>query len=304
MTEKPVDRVRAAAAALRPSPPARIHLDPAAAEALADWFDTCAEYLDRWCGHPPNGSPFQTKGVTAAEAILAVAGQPAPAVQVATAGPEEAFAFARDLQRRVNEGDMGDLLRPAEGGDLRQQIADTLEEAHYNWAGPRDPQPLCDAQADAVLPVVRAAETAARVAVLTEADRPTASTITDDQLDALRVRVAELEQGISTQNGLLEETRDALEDAGFPDAHIDDWPQTAPGVRLVLAELVAARAEIAQLHDDITHRDATIRNLEGGLAAERAALARVRAVANGLSLHRSEERRVGKECRSRWSPYH
>src|SRR5256885_12849864 len=24
----------------------------------------------------------------------------------------------------------------------------------------------------------------------------------------------------------------------------------------------------------------------------------------GLNLHRSEERRVGKECRSRWSPYH
>ena len=24
----------------------------------------------------------------------------------------------------------------------------------------------------------------------------------------------------------------------------------------------------------------------------------------GMSLQRSEERRVGKECRSRWSPYH
>ena len=24
----------------------------------------------------------------------------------------------------------------------------------------------------------------------------------------------------------------------------------------------------------------------------------------GNDLHRSEERRVGKECRSRWSPYH
>ena len=24
----------------------------------------------------------------------------------------------------------------------------------------------------------------------------------------------------------------------------------------------------------------------------------------GAKLHRSEERRVGKECRSRWSPYH
>ena len=27
-------------------------------------------------------------------------------------------------------------------------------------------------------------------------------------------------------------------------------------------------------------------------------------VIDGLSLLRSEERRVGKECRSRWSPYH
>ena len=25
---------------------------------------------------------------------------------------------------------------------------------------------------------------------------------------------------------------------------------------------------------------------------------------NDTPLHRSEERRVGKECRSRWSPYH
>ena len=27
-------------------------------------------------------------------------------------------------------------------------------------------------------------------------------------------------------------------------------------------------------------------------------------ILGGLSLWRSEERRVGKECRSRWSPYH
>ena len=27
-------------------------------------------------------------------------------------------------------------------------------------------------------------------------------------------------------------------------------------------------------------------------------------IAHALSLLRSEERRVGKECRSRWSPYH
>src|SRR2546428_3215271 len=28
------------------------------------------------------------------------------------------------------------------------------------------------------------------------------------------------------------------------------------------------------------------------------------AIGSGLPLERSEERRVGKECRSRWSPYH
>ena len=31
---------------------------------------------------------------------------------------------------------------------------------------------------------------------------------------------------------------------------------------------------------------------------------RVRAFWDGLLTLRSEERRVGKECRSRWSPYH
>ena len=30
----------------------------------------------------------------------------------------------------------------------------------------------------------------------------------------------------------------------------------------------------------------------------------VRRVANAFKIMRSEERRVGKECRSRWSPYH
>src|SRR2546427_4257479 len=30
----------------------------------------------------------------------------------------------------------------------------------------------------------------------------------------------------------------------------------------------------------------------------------LRKAAEGLTLERSEERRVGKECRSRWSPYH
>ena len=37
-----------------------------------------------------------------------------------------------------------------------------------------------------------------------------------------------------------------------------------------------------------------------GVAAERVG----RGQSHGQGDHRSEERRVGKECRSRWSPYH
>src|ERR1044072_3642978 len=38
--------------------------------------------------------------------------------------------------------------------------------------------------------------------------------------------------------------------------------------------------------------------------AGRAVRQRIRGCARGLAETRSEERRVGKECRSRWSPYH
>src|SRR2546422_4072228 len=58
---------------------------------------------------------------------------------------------------------------------------------------------------------------------------------------------------------------------------------------------------------DLARRDL----LEPGHHAQRRGLAAARgpdqhhklAVAD-LEVHRSEERRVGKECRSRWSPYH
>src|ERR1051326_2193043 len=40
------------------------------------------------------------------------------------------------------------------------------------------------------------------------------------------------------------------------------------------------------------------------LAAGEGELHRNLRVDSAISAHRSEERRVGKECRSRWSPYH
>src|SRR2546430_16445671 len=49
------------------------------------------------------------------------------------------------------------------------------------------------------------------------------------------------------------------------------------------------------------------RHRDGALPPTRRARRHAHARSNGLAhrlAHRSEERRVGKECRSRWSPYH
>jgi len=57
-----------------------------------------------------------------------------------------------------------------------------------------------------------------------------------------------------------------------------------------------ARRLFQQVIDD---RDTLV--VHSYLLAEAAALLQHRL---GLTIARSEERRVGKECRSRWSPYH
>src|SRR5256885_13794443 len=59
-------------------------------------------------------------------------------------------------------------------------------------------------------------------------------------------------------------------------------------LRIVLV-VEHARAAVVQLHGD---------------AVDIAQVARAGVLLDGIARHRSEERRVGKECRSRWSPYH
>src|SRR5688572_1236850 len=58
-----------------------------------------------------------------------------------------------------------------------------------------------------------------------------------------------------------------------------------------------AHARVENLSDAVLHVIA----LEPGLDVARRV---VRAPLGHRAVHRSEERRVGKECRSRWSPYH
>src|SRR3712207_9423917 len=51
-------------------------------------------------------------------------------------------------------------------------------------------------------------------------------------------------------------------------------------------------------------KDYKILTLSGGVAANSALREKLKERSNREGLDRSEERRVGKECRSRWSPYH
>src|SRR2546430_17089021 len=56
--------------------------------------------------------------------------------------------------------------------------------------------------------------------------------------------------------------------------------------RLQFVGVVGKRLKILALHD---HRSSIVRRID---------------IDSGGGIGRSEERRVGKECRSRWSPYH
>ena len=91
----------------------------------------------------------------------------------------------------------------------------------------------------------------------------------------------------------------------------DDLLQSAQGVGTVLSQTLLA--EVPEL-GHLTHKKmaaligvAPFNRESGGYRGKRriwGGRARVRAVLYMGTLVRSEERRVGKECRSRWSPYH
>ena len=65
-------------------------------------------------------------------------------------------------------------------------------------------------------------------------------------------------------------------------------------------------ADFSEIKSDSKSRmDKTIETLRGDFGSLRAGRAHV-SLLDGIMVeaYRSEERRVGKECRSRWSPYH
>src|SRR5258706_9545190 len=100
---------------------------------------------------------------------------------------------------------------------------------------------------------------------------------------------------------------DALDETHVP--KVDDWGEY---VYLVLNAMVFNESESLSLTTKeldvflgknyvVTHHDEPISSVD---KARIACLRDKRYTSNGPDHLRSEERRVGKECRSRWSPYH
>src|SRR3712207_7921180 len=85
-----------------------------------------------------------------------------------------------------------------------------------------------------------------------------------------------------------DEVRELGRELGLPDAFVGRHPFPGPGLAIrIPGEVTKERCDILRKADAIYLEE--IRN--AGLY-------------DAIWQARSEERRVGKECRSRWSPYH
>src|SRR2546430_17439897 len=83
-----------------------------------------------------------------------------------------------------------------------------------------------------------------------------------------------------------------------------DLSALPPLTRAVTERIIHATADFDYVTDLICDEAALAAGVEA-LRREAPVIADVGMVASGITGYpRSEERRVGKECRSRWSPYH
>ena len=76
-----------------------------------------------------------------------------------------------------------------------------------------------------------------------------------------------------------------------------------PGISIIDDKFIVARG-LSQRYNNVWVNDAAIPSSEADSRAFSFDLIPAGQIENIMILKRSEERRVGKECRSRWSPYH
>src|SRR5256885_1533910 len=76
------------------------------------------------------------------------------------------------------------------------------------------------------------------------------------------------------------------------------------GVQTCALPISPTTADMQKLRVEIAHLDLLVKKLQAELQIERQYNQALETQIRTLTEVRSEERRVGKECRSRWSPYH
>jgi len=99
-------------------------------------------------------------------------------------------------------------------------------------------------------------------------DRIGLDRLTSDQLDQLYDRLETLEAGARERSALLEEARDALENAGALGAHGNDWPRLAPAIEALAADRDRYEEVVGEMNEkaiDLTRR---IAELETAAAPE------------------------------------
>src|ERR1051325_8134478 len=74
--------------------------------------------------------------------------------------------------------------------------------------------------------------------------------------------------------------------------------------RALDARLAAAKQHVADAKAQLAANQTARLEIEKDVAVHQGRLSKFREQAMAVKTNRSEERRVGKECRSRWSPYH
>ncbi|MEU5490321.1 hypothetical protein AB0G98_21600 [Streptomyces sp. NPDC020196] len=102
----------------------------------------------------------------------------------------------------------------------------------------------------------------------TQPDRIPLDDLTSDQLDQLYDRLDVLENGARERSALLEEARDALENAGALGAHGNDWPRLVPAIEALAADRDRYEEVVGEMNEkaiDLTRR---IAELETAAAPE------------------------------------
>ena len=101
---------------------------------------------------------------------------------------------------------------------------------------------------------------------------------------------------------LLRECKQILVlEEGYP--VVEEMLKGYPGQDNIMGRLDGTLPRDGELNPDLVGKALCFKTKEGAPVPEIVA-PRPPALCTGCSHRRSEERRVGKECRSRWSPYH